>query len=158
MAVFTVHAPEGGDPAAPGNAERVVFVKEGFSLLAFLLPLVWLLWQRAWLALLIYLAGLALVTGAAWGLGTPPPFAALANTLYSLLFGLEAAAIRQWTLARRGFRQVASVLAANKEEAELKFFTAWRPQRPSFTATAAVLPPAPPPPVVGLFPEPGQPR
>jgi hypothetical protein len=156
MAVFTVHAPD-GDPATPAVAERVVFVREGFSLLAFLMPLVWLLLNRLWLGLLLYLVGLAAVNGLAVLFGATPLAMTLAGLVYSLLFGLEAPALRQWTLRRCGLRQVASIVAKDAEAAELKFFAAAVSGRPAPPAPASTAPPRTP--ASGgafLFPEAGR--
>lgn len=155
MAVFTVHAPE-GDVLTPAVAERVVFVKEGFSLLAFLLPLLWLLLNRLWIGTLLYLVGLAAVNGLTMLVGASPIAITLVGLVYSLLFGLEAPALRQWTLRRRGLKHVASIVAKDAEAAELKFFAAIAAERPAQSAQASTVAPRPPAPGGAfLFPEAG---
>jgi hypothetical protein len=55
MPVYTVHAPKslGNDlRAAP---EKVVFVRDGFHVWAFLLGFIWLIYRRLWLVLLGYI-------------------------------------------------------------------------------------------------------
>lgn len=52
MAVYTVHLL----PDTPLLRQKPVFVKEGFSIPAFLLPLFWALYQRMWLASLLLVA------------------------------------------------------------------------------------------------------
>ena len=55
MAIYTVHAPAsyGIDPRV--TADKVVFVRDGFYVWAFLAAIVWLMWHRLWLALLGYI-------------------------------------------------------------------------------------------------------
>jgi hypothetical protein len=137
MAVFTVHTPPGDEA---GAAERVVFVREGFSKAAFALPWAYLIAHRAWLPLLIYLAGAVGVALLAAGLGARGGATLLAIVGYSLLFGLEAPALRQWSLRRKGFRQVASVVAANVEDAEMRFFSAAPAADPAQPRRATVAP------------------
>jgi Protein of unknown function (DUF2628) len=43
------------------NGENVRFVRDGFSLIAFLLPLVWLLWKRLWLEAALLFAALGII-------------------------------------------------------------------------------------------------
>lgn len=122
MAVWTVHAK--GDPREPTVAESAVFVKEGFSLFAFLVPAVYLVAYRLWLALLLYVIGLVAINGAGMLLGTNPLVLTLVGSVYSALFGLEAPALRQRRLARDGFAHVGSVVAKTAEDAETTYFRA----------------------------------
>jgi len=55
MPVYTVHEPplrKGADEAA--SADRVMFVRDGFSFWAFLFGPVWMFWRGLWLVLLLY--------------------------------------------------------------------------------------------------------
>lgn len=55
MTVYTVlEPPPSGDDLR--DAERVAFVRDGFSWLALLFPLLWLLWHRMWLVLVLWIA------------------------------------------------------------------------------------------------------
>jgi hypothetical protein len=141
MAVFTVHSPP-GDP--PGAAERVVFVREGFSKAAFALPWAYLIAHRAWLPFAIYVAGAIGVALLAAALGARGGATLLAIVGYSLLFGLEAPALRQWSLRRKGYAQVASVVAASLEDAEMRFFSAAH-AAPAAAPLLRRAPVAPPP-------------
>ena len=53
MGIYTVHIKGSSDE--PSAFERTVFVRDGFAWWAFLLGPIWLLWNRAWLALLIWI-------------------------------------------------------------------------------------------------------
>ena len=87
MRSFTVHA-------APADAQPrplPELVPEGFSLLAALLPPVWLLLHRQWLALVAFLAVAALMS-----VLLPPAVLAVAMPAVHLLVGLQAQDIRRY--------------------------------------------------------------
>jgi hypothetical protein len=155
MPTFTVHAPPSGGETGP---DRFLFVRDGFHGWAFIAPALWLLVSRLWLALAIYVVVmLALVGGLAWlGLGSTAVIAAA--LCVSLLIGLEAASIRRWTLARRGWGSLGFVVGEDDDEAERRFFVRWA-ARPAATPAEPLSPPPSlrrtSPAVIGLFPEPG---
>lgn len=118
MAIYVVMEPAESRAADP---DRVAYVRDGFSLIAFLVPLLWLLWRRLWIeALLVFAAGLAL--GA---LGQALDFDPLAAIAFSLLIGLyvglEGAALRIAALRRRGWREWGVVEADDLDEAETRY-------------------------------------
>ncbi len=91
----------------------------------------------------------------------------LGSLLIALLVGFEAASLRRWTLARRGWRTLGFVVGDDEESAERRFFAAWTARAASPTAPSPVAaepqyaaPVRRGPPsgsdVIGLFPEPGQ--
>jgi hypothetical protein len=157
MAVYTVHEPprRTGDPLA--DADRVRFVRDGFHGWAFLLAPLWMLRHRLWLALLLYVLAVAALHGGLWVIDAPATAQAAVAFLVALLIGFEAATLRRWTLARRGWNNLGVVVGDDRETAERRFFAAWRGAPP---------PPAPPPSpayrqesgVIGLFPQPGAAR
>jgi hypothetical protein len=123
MRIYTVHELKG----APADGEGLVFVHEGFSWPAFLVPLVWLVYRRLWLALLLYfLANVALVGAAALaGLGeTGLPILALT---IQYVFACEANDVRRWTLSLKGYREIGLASGRTLVEAEREFFRSWRP-------------------------------
>jgi hypothetical protein len=134
MRAYTVHAPPGDAPP-----ERFAFVKDGFSWPALLIPLLWMLWHRLWLALVWYIAW---ILALAWvdrlageGLAT-----ALA-LLGAIWLAFEGNDIRRRSLASRGWGEVGAASGKNPEEAEVRFFAEWsRARQPQ---------PAAPPPTVG---------
>ncbi|TAK46761.1 MAG: DUF2628 domain-containing protein [Xanthobacteraceae bacterium] len=164
MAVYTVHAPpasrDGGLPAP----DRVVFVRDGFYVWAFVFGPLWLAFHRLWLALIGFAAATAALHGAlvlAGRVGVIPYSVALA----ALLLGLEAGSLRRWTLARNGWQGLGVVIGDTIEEAEYRFFASWngRRQEPPAAAPPSAPLSAPPrsgssPDVIGLFPHPGAPR
>jgi hypothetical protein len=170
MALFTVHAPGKADGAAVDPSE-LVFVKDGFSWPALLIPPVWLVWQRLWLTLLIWVAAvvvLAILSGFA---GSDASTAVI--ILFAFWFALEANGFRRWTLERRGYVLVGVVEGRTLEESERHFFAeAAHADVPPVSASSIPLPPVPPvvpapspavparaeTRIVGLFPTPGHRR
>jgi hypothetical protein len=139
MASFVVMQPAGGDP------DRVRFVKDGFSFLAFIVPPLWLVWHRLFAeAAVVFALMLAIGAGAeAAGLG----FAgSLASLLLSVYVGLEASAMRIAGLTRRGWREVAVIDAETVDGADIRFTASSldgdRGDRPSPPAQAAIRRPA----------------
>jgi len=165
MKTFTVHT-----PPPSGNAEKdaldTLFVREGFALWAFLIPLFWLLAHRMWLVLLGYLVFTGLVEGAAYLIGDVVP--GIFALLITILFGLEANSLRRWTLDRKGYRFVAVASGRTLEEAEQRYFDSLRNGTvTSAVATERMAAPTQPAgtrprmaapfterPVTGLFPQP----
>ena len=176
MPVYTVHAPRGADPAVRGGADKFVFVRDGFSFWAFLFGLLWLLYHRLWLAavgyLVLFVAGFAALMQLHPGTGA----SLTVNFLFALLLGFEGSTLRRWTFSRGKWRQIDTVVADDEEAAEHRFF-----ERLALKPAGLVNDPlavdrgAPPPTrdipgqsfsrpprqaddIVGLFPNPGDPR
>jgi hypothetical protein len=166
MSVYTVHEPPMHAAGALADAERFVFVRDGFSFWAFIAAPLWMLWHRMWLVLVGYVLLTMIVLAALAVLGASPAAFVVVGLSIALLVGLEANTLRRLTLRRRGWRNVAIVSGHDVEDAEQRFFDAWLHQAPAQRGDAAAPPPllaaAPnmprpsqPPDVLGLFPEPG---
>ena len=170
MSIYNVYEPPLRAHESAPDPERFVFVRDGFSLWAFLLAPLWMLRHRLWLAFVGYVI---VVVGLSLGLrafGTAPTLADLVIALVSLLVGFEAATLRRFKLARRGWRNVGIVVGDDLESAERRFFDAWmnksRPDNPSVNAEPRSSSPVAGVPmarrmsshVLGLFPQPGVPR
>lgn len=123
---YTVH--EQPEPPADRDerAERLKFVREGFSIFAFLLPPLWMLVNRMWLVLIGYfvLAGLIGLLSLSEQTGHWEPFLMLA---LNFVVGFEADALERWTLDRRGWRMIGSVTGNSFDECERRFFEGWVP-------------------------------
>ena len=134
MAVFTVHEPPpSGDLMR--DAERVTFVRDGFSWAAFLIPLVWLLWHRMWLVLVLWVAVVVIVQWGASLIGDPAPL--VAALAIALVMGFEASGLRRWTLERRGFHFAGVVAGPDRSECERRFFAEWEAGAPVAPAPVA---------------------
>jgi hypothetical protein len=165
MRVYSVHEPPVRGPDPLPDAERFIFVRDGFYFRAFLFAPLWMLWHRMWLVLAGYVIVSAMLETALVALGASAMDVSVVAVLISLLVGLEASTLRRFSLDRRGWRNVGIISGDDLEDAERRFFEAWVHQLPSQRVTPTVVPPAPgaavPPrmpqgsDVVGLFPEPG---
>ena len=163
MSVYTVHQPPLRAADAVADPERFVFVRDGFSVWAFLLATLWMLRHRMWLVLVIYVV---VVAGIATGLryaGVSGFALAIVGLLISFFVGIEASTLRRFTLARRGWKNVGIVSGDDLEDAERRFFDVWVRAKPGPRAEppAAAATPSPPTPhtvqtpdIVGLFPDP----
>lgn len=110
MRIYTLHEPK--DPSL-----EVVPVKEGFNWLAFLFSPLWAIWHCLWL----WGAGLLIISiSVGWAMAKVGwhvypqgvAFAALA-----LIIGWTANDLRRFNLRRRGFDEVAVLLAENHDRA-----------------------------------------
>jgi len=175
MSIYTVYEPPLKAHESAPAPERFVFVRDGFSFWAFLLAPWWMLRHRLWLALVCYVILAVALSVALRLIGTSAAVAIIAGALFSLLVGFEAATLRRFGLARRGWRNVGIVVGDDVESAERRFFDAWAnkswvnkswAERPSVDGASRASSPAmgvpmarrPSSEVIGLFPQPGAPR
>lgn len=167
MSLYIVmEPPRSGD--ARRDAERVAFVREGFSWLALFVPALWLLCHRMWLVLIGWIVVAVALHLAVERLGTGADL--IAGLAFNVAFAFEANGLRRWTLARRGYREAAVVAGHSREDCERRYFA----ERQARAAVQEDDAPAPPPasvpifpaaravpsegePVLGLFPQPERP-
>lgn len=133
MKLYTVHLPP-ETPAAKA-ADKVLFIRDGFSWFALVLPVVYVLWYRMWWVLLGVLAAAGATELAARAAG--PAAGTIISVVFALAFATEANGLRRWTLARKGWRYAGTVAGGSLEEAERRFFETGVP-----AATGRPLPPA----------------
>src|SRR5690606_40006719 len=104
MASYVVMEPPAkttGGKAGKGAGERAVLVRDGFRFLAFLLPALWLVFNRLWIetAVVIAMTMALSALGAVAGFGNVAPALVL---LVSLYVGLEASALKLAALRQIG--------------------------------------------------------
>jgi hypothetical protein len=164
MSIYTVHEPPLRAADVAPDPDRFAFVRDGFSIWAFLVAALWMLYHRMWLVLVIYLLFAAVVEAALYYAGIPGPGIVLVQLLIALLVGLEAGTLRRFALKRRHWKDIGLVSGKTLEEAERRFFDAWArepaaKQNPSSMEESAATLPMPRVPrashVIGLFPDPG---
>ena len=118
MATFLVLIP----PGAKSRDEKARIIRDRFSWLAFVVPVVWLLWHRAWLAAALTFAVQAL--GAA--IADHPVFglAGLGVSLATgLLVALEGPSMVVASLERKGWTVDAVISADDRATAEEIYYT-----------------------------------
>ena len=111
------------------RAERLAFVKEGFSWPAFFVPFFWLIYHRMWIELIVLTAiyiALPLVFGTDQHGQALATWASLA---IGVLFAFEANDLRTLSLQRRGYRLAGVASGRDRTEAERSFFTVWLPRQ-----------------------------
>ena len=160
MKTYLVFEPPGGARTLEA-AERVVFLREKFSWPALFFTPFWLLWSRLWFAFLGWLVLTVAIAAGMIALGLREYAGFVAVAIPSLIAGFEATALRRRKLLRRRFREVAAMVATDRDDAERRFFAAWvadadNEPRPNVADRPAA--PLPPSRVIGLFPEPGDAR
>lgn len=136
MRTYSVHLPpdSGQNLDRAELAERLTLVAEGFSVFAFVLAPVWMLINRLWLALVVYVVAIVALELAMAALGTHDLWQALIGLAIHLVIGFEADEIRRWSLARKGWQSVAVVTGRDAEEGEARFLEGW----PTTAATQIV--------------------
>jgi len=161
MAVYTVHAPASYGVDVRTTSDRLVFVRDGFYVWAFVFSFVWLIWHRLWLALFGYVVISIASNIVLRSFGLDFGARAFVAVIIALLIGLEAGSLRRWKLSRRKWRQLDVVVAKNEEEAERRFFDRWTEHSARDDRGNGPLHPMPHSSltsnqdVIGLFPEPG---
>jgi hypothetical protein len=162
MPAFTVLEPP-GQHTATEHADRFMFLHEKFRLGAFLFGPLWIIWQRLWVGLIVYLVGLGLIGYGLRLLGIGWIVVAFVFALVHLLVGLEATTLVRWTRVGRGWRECGVVIADDLDMAERRFFDNRTVLRAATKPPPMVAPGQTPaaeiglsrPDIVGLFPEPG---
>ena len=103
------------------TGSRTEFVRDRFSVIAFIAPVIWLAWHRLWLEAFVALAaaiGLAALGVVAGFENTAP----LLSVLVSIFVAIEGPQLRVAAAERRGYRQMAVIEADNLADAELRYF------------------------------------
>lgn len=139
MRIYTVHELSG----APVDGDGIVLVHEGFSWPALFAPLIWLVYQRLWLALLLYAVATSVLMAAAGAVFNDTAIVIIA---FAVQFGFAVFAndVRRWTLALRGYDEAGVVTGRNLVEAEREFFRHWQgPSRPAPRSMAVARTAAP---------------
>lgn len=167
MAVYTVHQPPLKKYEAAPDPVRFAFVRDGFSIWAFLFGPLWMLRHRMWLVLVGYVVLVVLMQLALRFVGASTGSMTFAAFMLALLVGLESGTLRRFTLGRRRWRNVGTIVGGDRDVAEQRFFDSWvrgetlapviapAVSRAAASVQRSVVPPQD---VIGLFPQPGTQR
>jgi hypothetical protein len=119
MASFLVLAPRSQNGRR--DDDSTVFIRDGFAVLAFILPVPWLLVHRLWFEAALVL-GLTIAISVVGDFTGHDDMAAFVTAVLSLLVGFEANNWRAAAVERRGYEQIAVVDARNADDAETTWF------------------------------------
>ena len=125
MQTYTVHEPPNPPDSRLKRADRLVFVREGFSWRAALFAPLWMLVHRMWLVLLLYLVVVAALDLGLIRAGLSTQWVVLATIGVHLVLGFEAGSLRRWTLDRKRWRMLGAVTGQSQTDCERRFFHAW---------------------------------
>ena len=154
MALYSVYVRGGSPSADPLAHEKVRLIQSDFSWLAFVFPVVWLLFHRVWRWFLVILAleiGLSVLIE---HFGLPDWSLLLTGIAIMAYVGVEA---RDWlgcALERRGFKLMATNIAAENEDEAYAAFVRRPKLRSSAVSEAKPVKSSETGPVIGLFPDP----
>lgn len=135
--VFTVHEKPGPSADRIERAADLVFVRDGFSWLAAIVPAVYFLTRARWASLGIYLVAVSVLAGALAAAGAPSDWSGVAVLAFNALVGFEAANIERKTLELKGWKEIATVTGKNRVECERRFFERWMSEGADAMAAAA---------------------
>ncbi len=130
VSAFTVHEPPVSGGSRLGRADRLVFVADGFSWRAALFSPVYLIVCGEWLALAVYAAAAVALSALLALIGAEGDWTAWMFVLLNVVIGFEMSGLRRWSLARAGWREIATVSGRGRDDAERRFFEAWLPAAP----------------------------
>ena len=133
----TVHEPPDPPSDRMDRAERLEFVRDGFTYSAAAFAPIWLLAKRQWLAFLLYLAVLAGLMGLLAALDAAPEMFLLVSSALHLVIGLEAGSIQRWTLSLNGYTMIGAVTGRTQLECERRFIEDWLPNQAVISVSAA---------------------
>jgi len=134
VVTFNVYEPRNAPSNRLASAEQLIFVKDGFSWVAAVLPAIWLLWKRMWLELIVFIGGAGLIVWAFTAAGAPNVGNAIL-LIAQIVLGFEAGQLYGDALERRGHRFVGTVSGRNAEDCERRFLEVWLPTRTEIPAS-----------------------
>jgi len=160
MAIYSVYLPPeatGPDNLLDSDRARIAFLADGKSVLALVVPLIWLIWQRLWLPLAIYFLVVTVIITVTQFLS--PQLGLVLSVLPGFFLFLEGRELIRRRYERQGWHFDGVIEAPDEISAETRYFSNhelnpaqsinavnsnFRLQRPVLPRTV---------PAMGLFPE-----
>jgi hypothetical protein len=136
VVIYTVHEPPNASANRLESAEQLLFVKDGYSWFAALLPVIWLLAKKMWLECAAFAALAGIIVWAFTAAGAPQLGNAILLAI-QIVFGFEAGALYSEALTRRGWRVVGTVSGRNLEDCERRYLEVWLPTRTEIPPVAS---------------------
>ena len=100
----------------------MVFVPHGFSVWAFLFPFLWLLINRLWIGLVIYILFMIGFGVLMAGFSVSGLSLFVIDFGVRLIFGFYAQSFRRWLYRQKGWKEWGVTAARDRLDAELRFF------------------------------------
>ena len=120
MAIYEVYISPNFKPNSQTES-GIKFVRDHTSVFALIVPIIWLIWNRLWLALAIYIVFMAVMifsVDTKYGL-----VLSAISFIPALYLFLEGSALISADLRTKGWKMVGVVEANDRESAELKWFS-----------------------------------
>ena len=136
---YSVYEPSSPAPDLATRADKLAFVKDGFSWPALFFPAFWLIFHRMWIELIVLVAILAGLQYLLGGTTRGEELVGWATLAISAAFAFEANDLRTAALRRRGYELAGIAVGRDRSAAELSFFRSWLPEqtRPARVPAAA---------------------
>lgn len=129
MTLYSIYEPGDEQSDLAARANRVAFVKEGFSWPALFFSALWLIFHRMWIELIVLLIAFAALEWLYVSSVDGRAVLELAGFALVLLFAFEANDLRGFALVRRGYQPIGVAMGEDRETAELSFFRSWLPRQ-----------------------------
>jgi len=127
---FTIYEPPNPPADRIERAERLVFIRDGFSFPALLFGPFWLLFNRLWAVFALYMVVAFATSVTLEWMKVVPFWTSVAGIALNFIVALEADSIRRWSLERNGYRLIGTVVGRSMAECERRFFENWLPKQP----------------------------
>ena len=115
--------------------DSAILVKDHYSILAFVVPALWMLMKRLWWVLLFYM--LVLIPVAILESIMPVWAGMLVTLLMSFWISLEAPNLIGWSLRQKGYVEVAQLFAEDRDHCERRYVEARLAAQKSTTDAAS---------------------
>lgn len=122
MKSYAVYAPTNPNLTPQQVTEQTVFVPQGFCWPAFFFSIIWLIYRKQLLALVVYIAAVVLFTTMGQIMNISDSAHMLMSLTLQLWLGFEARNLQMSALERKGLVRVDTVFAPQRDVAEYQFF------------------------------------
>jgi hypothetical protein len=132
--VYTVHERPDHSADRLDRAEELIFVKDGFTWGAAMMPPVYFMSAGEWAALGAYLGAVTVLYSLLSTFGVSADWIMAAILALHVFIGFEASSLQRALLNWRGWSEIGSVSGRNLAECERRFFETWLPSQPAVSA------------------------
>lgn len=138
MLSYTVHEPPNADADRADRAEKLEFVKDGFSWPTAIFPPLGFISNSMWLAAIAYIAGLSGLIALFEALKIDANWTGIIVTAVNVYLAFELSTLKRMTLDRQGWQMVGVVTGRSLDDCERRFLEQWLPDQPAIVTAAPV--------------------